>query len=83
MMLPRSPYMYTVGKPDGKGGWLYLSKNLKTFTDDPGKARWYAYSKYAINRRYEDIKNRELRIIKASRDLKLCPAGGQKYRDAP
>jgi len=59
---------------------LYLSKSGR-WTEDKTKARWYAYLRYAMDKKQELAKGgMSVVIVKAYRDTTLCKAGGQKAR---
>jgi hypothetical protein len=83
-MFARSQFMYAVCKKHGAG---YLKRSGKGWTNDPLEARWYAYFRYAQDKRDELVLHGEdtdnLYFNKRCRDERLCKAGGQLHRSCP
>ena len=81
-IVARSPFMYAICKKFGVG---YLKRSGKGWTNDPKKARWYAYFKYALEKRDDLVKRfgeniNDLYFNKRYRNEDLCKAGGQNHR---
>jgi hypothetical protein len=80
IMISRSPFMWAVCKKFDLG---YLKRSGKGWTRDPMKARWYAYFRYAQDKRDRLVKLGEdknnLYFNQRGRDENYCPAGGQKF----
>lgn len=80
-MFARSKYMYAVARVDHVvDSRPFVSRSGK-WTKDPDQRRWYAYLRYAMDKKNE-LEKQGIRavIIKANRDFALCKAGGQKAR---
>ena len=80
MVIARSNTMYAVATRSN-GAIRFLMKGRKTrWTPDPNKARWYAYFRYAYNRKDEILKSEggDPFVVYYPRNEDICPAGGQK-----
>jgi hypothetical protein len=80
-MIARSKFMYSICKKGGEG---YLRRSGKGWTNDPYKARWYAYFRYAQDKRDDLVRLGEdkdgLYFNKRYRNEEICKAGGQNHR---